>query len=164
MRLCISLTTLLVFFSVKAPTGLQAPTQLVPLPGGTTVMVTWAPPQRPNGVLTEYRILSYRVHPLQVVPGETVVSDISILNTTISGLQPYTTYEIKIQAFTVGRSSIGPDKNVTTDESGILNELFHRMNCPNSHSFQTFCLKTARVSLQNNAKLRLFYCLKQIQC
>ena len=112
------------FFSFKAPTGLQAPIQLIPLPGGTTVRVTWAPPQRPNGVLTEYRILSYRVHPPQAVPGETVVSDTSILNITISGLQPFTTYEIKIQAFTVGGSSVGPGNNVTTEESG--NNLFFR--------------------------------------
>ena len=133
MRLCVSLTIMLVFFSVKAPTGLQAPTQLVPLPGGTTVIVTWEPPQRPNGVLTEYRILSYRVHPPQAVPGETVVSDMNLLNTTITGLQPYTTNEIKIQAFTIGGSSIGPGKNVTTEESGILNKLFHRMNCQGAY-------------------------------
>ena len=108
-------------FSLKAPAGLQAPIQLISLPGGTTVIVAWVPPQRPNGVLTEYRILSYRVHPPQAVPGETVVSDTTVLNTTISGLQPYTTYEIKIQAFTVGGSSVGPGGNVTTEESGILN-------------------------------------------
>lgn len=83
--------------------------------------VTWAPPARPNGVLTEYRILSYRVHPRQAVPAEKVVSDIGVLNTTVSGLQPYAIYEIKIQAFTAGGSSVGPGKNVTTEESGILN-------------------------------------------
>lgn len=86
--------------------------------------MTWAPPQRPNGVLTEYRILSYRVHPPQAVPGETVVSDTSILNTTVSGLQPFTTYTMKIQAFTVGGSAVGPGKNVTTEESGIRDFFF----------------------------------------
>lgn len=108
-------------YPLTAPTGLQAPIQLIPLPGGTEVRVTWAPPARPNGVLTEYRILSYRVHPRQAVPAEKVVSDIGVLNTTVSGLQPYTIYEIKIQAFTAGGSSVGPGKNVTTEESGILN-------------------------------------------
>lgn len=107
--------------SSTAPTGLQAPIQLIPLPGGTEVIVTWAPPARPNGVLIEYRILSYRVHPTQAVPAEKVVSDTGVLNTTVSGLQPYSTYEIKIKAFTVGGSSVGPGRNVTTEESGSLN-------------------------------------------
>lgn len=113
------------FFSVKAPTGLQAPIQLTALPGGKTVTVTWASPERPNGVISEYRILSYRVHPPQSAPGETVIKDTGVLNATISGLQPYTTYEIRIQASTVGGSSVGPGKNVTTEESGIFQYLLN---------------------------------------
>lgn len=82
--------------------------------------VTWAPPERPNGVITEYRIVAYRVDPPRAAAEETVVTDTSILNATVSGLQPYTTYEIRIQASTVGGTSEGPGKNVTTEESGIL--------------------------------------------
>lgn len=92
----------------------------MPLPGGKTVRVVWTPPGRPNGVISEYGILSYRVHPPQSTPDETVITDTSVLNTTITALQPYTTYEIRIQAFTVGGSAVGPGKNVTTQESGIL--------------------------------------------
>ena len=82
--------------------------------------VVWTPPERPNGVISEYRILSYRVHPPQSTPDESVITDISVLNATITALQPYTTYEIRIQAFTVGGNAVGPGKNVTTEESGIL--------------------------------------------
>lgn len=123
------------FFSVKAPTGLQAPIQLTALPGGKTVTVTWASPERPNGVISEYRILSYRVHPPQSAPGETVIKDTGVLNATISGLQPYTTYEIRIQASTVGGSSVGPGKNVTTEESGIFQYLFNFIPCMCSERF-----------------------------
>ena len=91
----------------------------MPLPGGETVIVTWSLPERPNGVITEYRILSYRVNPPGTPAVETVITDTSVLNATISGLQPYTTYDIRIQASTVGGSSVGPAKNVTTEESGI---------------------------------------------
>ena len=109
-----------VFFLTKAPSGLQAPVQLEPLPGGETVGVIWAPPERPNGVINEYRILAYRVDTPGATPDETVIVDTSVFNGTISGLQAYTIYEIRIQAFTVGGSSVGPGKNVTTEESGIL--------------------------------------------
>ena len=82
--------------------------------------VAWTPPERPNGVISEYRVLSYRVNPPQSTPDETVITDINVLNATITALQPYTTYEIRIQASTVGGSAVGPGKNVTTEESGIL--------------------------------------------
>ena len=84
------------------------------------MIVTWALPERPNGVISKYKILSYRVHPPESAPIEAVITDTSVLNATISGLQPYTTYEIRIQAFTNGGNSVGPGKNVTTEESGIL--------------------------------------------
>ena len=84
------------------------------------MIVTWALPERSNGIILEYKILSYRVHPPQSAPDETVTTDTSVLNATISGLQPYTSYEIRIQAFTVWGNSVGPGKIVTTAESGIL--------------------------------------------
>ena len=81
--------------------------------------VIWVPPQRPNGVLTGYRVLSYRSQSPRAPHGQSDLLGTDDLNATISGLQPYTTYEIKIQAFTVEGSNVGLGKNVTTEESGI---------------------------------------------
>lgn len=81
--------------------------------------VIWVPPQRPNGVLTGYRVLSYRAQAPRALHGQSDLLGTDDLNATISGLQPYTTYEIKIQAFTVEGGNVGLGKNVTTEESGI---------------------------------------------
>ena len=81
--------------------------------------VIWVPPQRPNGVLTGYRVLSYRAQAPRALHGQSDLLGTDDLNATISGLQPYTTYEIKIQAFTIEGGNVGLGKNVTTEESGI---------------------------------------------
>lgn len=64
-------------------------------------------------------MLSYRAQSPWALHGQSDLLGTDSLNATISGLQPYTTYEIKIQAFTIGGGNVGLGKNVTTEESGI---------------------------------------------
>ena len=104
----------------SAPTGIQAPIRVMPLLGGQTINVTWKPPQRPNGVLIEYKIVVFLVLHPERAPIETTVSDTSILNKIISGLSPFTDYEVRIRASTAGGTGEGPGTNVTTEESGTL--------------------------------------------
>ena len=115
-RIYDALTVYLVF---KAPSGIAAPTQLLPLVGGRSVHVTWTAPQTANGILTKFVILAYDMSSPGSKPVESTFTDTSSLNGTIAGLKPYTTYDIKIAMYTFGGSAVGPGRNVRTEQAGM---------------------------------------------
>ena len=73
--------------------------------------ITWQPPQDPNGAITLYKIF-YR----QIVSDPSIVSIIKsvtvqphILSTYVSGLEPFSNYEVKLTVFNkVGNMSAAP--------------------------------------------------------
>lgn len=103
-----------IYFS--APSGIGPPTTVLPLDDGRSVRVTWRRPDRPNGLIIYYHIIAQkRLDGTEVV---TKVTDTETLNSIITGLIPYTGYDIKIAAFTRGGNAIGPAVNTTTKEAG----------------------------------------------
>lgn len=81
--------------------------------------VSWSPPETPNGVLTQYRILANDTSRTNSSLVVTTVTDTGVLSQILSGLRPFTTYEIKIAASTIGGSKVGPGQGIKTKEAGI---------------------------------------------
>jgi usherin len=67
----------------------------------------WRAPARPNGVITQYRLLL-------LAPETMVVSEALVLSANASGLTPATTYLAQLEAVTNGGSGSGPSFSFTT--------------------------------------------------
>ncbi|XP_028396319.1 LOW QUALITY PROTEIN: usherin-like [Dendronephthya gigantea] len=100
-----------------APEFYRPPSDVIPLNGGRSTRVTWQPPQVYRGVLRGYILRAYHVRNSSVRPVEMVLNDISVVNATLSGLEPYTWYDVRVAAFTNGGTGESPGKEVRTLES-----------------------------------------------
>ena len=86
----------------------------------TFIIITWEPPQEPNGVLQFYEV-SYTPN-----GGQTSVVDVQN-NTTwkLTGLKSYTAYTVKVRAKTMaGFGSYSLPSTVSTLEDGTLSGCF----------------------------------------
>ena len=79
--------------------------------------VSWSAPDKPNGVLTKYRVLASLNGSSDSV-SEATVDASSALRATLDGLTPFTVYDVRIEAFTVGGSALGEAATIKTEESG----------------------------------------------
>lgn len=75
--------------------------------------ITWDPPLQPNGIILNYTIVADD----NVV--ETV--EVGILMYNVTGLQPYSTYNISVIACNSAGCIDSPPAIVTTNEAGINN-------------------------------------------
>ena len=101
-----------------APEFYRAPYDVTPLPGGRSMYVAWQPPQVYRGVLRGYIVRAYDDSNSSVSPVELKFNEMDIFNATLDGLQPYTTYDVRIAAFTDGGTGESPGTSVRTLESG----------------------------------------------
>lgn len=90
-----------------APDSQPAP-DVIPLPGGKSFAVTWREPAEPNGMIFRYE-LHLRVFPALPGDGWSVEYSSSpsvnpgaenLRNTTVTGLKPFTLYELRVVTFT----------------------------------------------------------------
>ncbi|XP_048258912.1 usherin-like [Haliotis rufescens] len=104
------------------PEELSAPFVLTTGPYGFSLQ--WTPPSKPNGVITMYKILYKGVSadPTVQSPTNTLIVEATKTSTSISGLQPYTNYEIRLQAVNKAgsvTSGTAPVKTAQTSPSGL---------------------------------------------
>lgn len=98
-----------------APEGVPAP--LVTNGIGTTVLVSWAMPTLPNGVILEYRVE-------RGISGDDNFTTVGVLGGNVSRVvvdirtQPFITYEYQIVAVNSAGSATGPSTSFTTPEAG----------------------------------------------
>lgn len=81
-----------VFFFLSAPDELAPPTLL---PSSTSILLTWLPPEVPNGFIVGYRVFQDGV----------LVANVTGLNYTSDGLQPNSQYSFFLEAFTSAGST-----------------------------------------------------------
>jgi usherin len=93
------------------PSGLQKPSVLVV--GCCSVSVTWEAPTMPNGVISTYK-LSYRIVSTVQNSVASVTVAGTVLNTSISGLLPYTNYAVQVTAVNSAGSASSDWSTFTT--------------------------------------------------
>ncbi|KAK7504941.1 hypothetical protein BaRGS_00003969 [Batillaria attramentaria] len=81
---------------------LQAPPEGLPPPlvnttGAYSIFLAWDPPTQPNGVIARYNIY-YRLTTSAANAASSVTVDGNVTSTTISGLEPYSRYLIRLEA------------------------------------------------------------------
>ena len=82
------------------------------------VTVTWSQPAISGGLLTKYQIHAIPVLAGSPIPKKADVTDVSLKTYNLTSLNPYTTYNVSVKAFTVGGSSeSGPVQIVTLEAS-----------------------------------------------
>ena len=82
------------------------------------ISVTWSQPAISGGLLTKYQIHAIPVLSGSPIPKTADVTDVSLKTYNLTSLDPYTTYNISVKAFTVGGSSeSGPVQIVTLEAS-----------------------------------------------
>ena len=89
------------------PRGLPQP--FVMVTGAFSVKVQWVHPANPNGEISKYKIMYKKTEADPTIQDNTqsVIVNGSIIETSISGLQPYSDYQLRLQAF-------NPAGNVTS--------------------------------------------------
>ena len=100
-----------------APTGMHAPR--VTHVGAYAVDVVWQPPQRANGVLRVYR-LEYRTmsdDPTSQMAADSVTLPADVLQTSLSGLQPYRRHELRLVAVNAIGSATSVWTHTTTAQA-----------------------------------------------
>ena len=80
-------------------------------------------------MLRGYIIRAYHVGNSSIHPVEMRFNEITVLNATLSGLEPYTLYDVKVAAFTNGGTGESPGTRVRTLESGKLRISLKFLNC-----------------------------------
>ena len=100
--------------NASPPEGLTPP-ELTVL-GATAIRVTWQSPSAPNGVITEYRVRRrlFDNPPTEFI--HHVTQDTSTLVFQNSGLEPFTRYEYRIEAFNQAGNSLSDFSDAITDE------------------------------------------------
>eukprot|EP00118_Oscarella_pearsei_P005184 m.23504 g.23504 ORF g.23504 m.23504 type:complete len:5054 (+) comp28492_c0_seq1:2267-17428(+) len=106
-----------------APSGVPRPTLLYR--SGEVVSVSWTYPSQSNGVILQYRLLFHSYHPQSSLGSSpttaptlaTSIVSSSALQYTMSGLNPYTTYRVVLEASTSAGSSQGLAATFTTNEA-----------------------------------------------
>lgn len=96
------------------PEGLAPPTLVVL--GSTAIRVEWQPPSRPNGIISQYRIRRrlFNNPPTEFVHFFTF--DTSVMVFQNSGLEPYTRYEYRVEAFNQAGSTLSEFSDARTEE------------------------------------------------
>ena len=84
-------------FNISVPAGQEYISPRTQSVLSTTVNVTWSPPRFPNGLLTRYEV--YRYDPTDLTRPNLATSTLgTMLNALVTGLAPYTNYQISIRA------------------------------------------------------------------
>ena len=81
-----------------------------------SMSVSWKPPGRANGVVSQYRIRVIDVTRNQ--PAPLLVFNSTTHSAVVAGLLPYTVYQLHLETVTAGGSGVGPVVNATTLEDG----------------------------------------------
>ena len=92
----------------------------------STLAVTWDTPTAPNGLITRYDVTATPISTVgldtpignAVSAALSVVEPEMVLLSTLSGLEPATTYSIVLNAYTSGGVGSGSAVLLDTDESG----------------------------------------------
>lgn len=71
-------------------------------------------------MLRGYILRAYPVWNSSIRPVEMGINEITIFNSTLSGLEPYTLYDVRVAAFTNGGTGESPGARTRTLESGTL--------------------------------------------
>ena len=96
------------------PEGLAPPTLVVL--GSSAIRVEWQPPSRPNGIISEYRVRRRFFNNPRTEFIHFFTQDPSLTVFQNSGLEPYTRYEYRIEAFNQAGSTLSDFSDATTDE------------------------------------------------
>lgn len=98
----------------SSPEGLDPP-ELTVL-GATAIRVAWQPPSAPNGEISEYRVRRrlFENPPTEFI--HFVTQDVSTLVFQNSGLEPFTTYEYRVEVFNQAGSALSDFSNARTAE------------------------------------------------
>ena len=98
----------------SSPEGLDPP-ELTVL-GATAIRVAWQPPSAPNGVISQYRVRRrlFENPPTEFI--HFVTQDVSTLVFQNSGLEPFTTYEYRVEVFNQVGSALSDFSNARTAE------------------------------------------------
>ena len=98
----------------------------------TSIMVTWHPPQSPNGIIRGYQVN----YTSSEGTWTTAVVDTNVTNSTLlTGLSIYTTYTIIVKARTVTLGNSSAIVIVSTNEDGtFLFAAIRHMTYASSHS------------------------------
>ena len=96
---------------LAVPQGQGAP--VLSLLRATTVLVQWSPPSLPGGPSLSYTITLASVMDSRLVnPGSNITA-------AVSGLLPFTLYNVYVTATNVAGSVTGPTTIITTGETGM---------------------------------------------
>ena len=93
----------------SVPESIESP-QLVAL-SSSSISITWSSPQTPNGVLVSYEVNV--ISPVSI----NITHEPNILSTTVSSLEPYVEYTIRIQACTIVGCVVSSSDTVRTLQS-----------------------------------------------
>ena len=91
----------------STPEGLQPPDITTISP--TEIRLDWLPPQRPNGIITQYIL-----NETQGLNSTTIFQHRTLRNVTLSDRTPFTTYYFVLQACNIAGCLTAPTINVTT--------------------------------------------------
>ncbi|XP_062584554.1 usherin-like isoform X1 [Saccostrea cucullata] len=98
------------------PTGLKRPD--ISATSAYGFMIQWSPPTYPNGVILEYRVVYKEI---KISPGNHTVEHLSIspdiFKTLVSGLKPYSNYEVHLQVLNKVGNASSETVIVQTDQS-----------------------------------------------
>ncbi|MFT7813012.1 usherin [Arapaima gigas] len=107
------------------PEGMAAPTIMAT--GAYSVVLNWTRPQYPNGIITKYRVI-YQKHVSDPTLNASSVIALTLPGikhqTPVFGLEPYTTYSLRVEAVNAAGSTYSPWAAVRTLEappSGLAN-------------------------------------------
>lgn len=124
--------------SIKVNTVARHPNQL---------LVTWQPPDTPNGLIIEYAVFCFRSEDgskngsRTPMPSsnllEDSISNITVLGSeisaTVGGLDPYTLYDCTVTAYTsIGEGDPSSYESGVTDQSSKFDKLLQVLLCFNS--------------------------------
>ncbi|XP_062863133.1 usherin [Trichomycterus rosablanca] len=100
------------------PQGMDAPTTWAT--GAYSILVNWTQPGEPNGLISEYKVV-YKKRPsdptldTSSVIAVTVPGD--VYQTHVFGLEPYTTYSVRVEAVNGAGSASSPWATVHTEQA-----------------------------------------------
>ena len=104
---------IIVTCSFVAPSSSPTALQIVSV-GSKSFSVTWLPPllQDQNGIIRQYRLLIYNISTGSIIYNFTTVNQHAI----VSNLQPYSSYNLSVSAYTVSAGPYSDFLMVTTEQ------------------------------------------------
>nr|XP_047132108.1 usherin isoform X3 [Hydra vulgaris] len=115
---CSSSVPISIITLFTAPDSQPAP-HLLPLPGGTSVIVFWDAPEKPNGQIQFYEIF-IRTEPF-LGDGNLIASNLSINNLTfkVENLKPFLYYEFRVVSYTSILNSVSSNWSKIRTSEGV---------------------------------------------